>query len=618
MHDDLLTAAFATLDGDVEPRPEFAAALLARMETELHEPVAAKALRPRRSRRRWSLVPAVAIAAATALVVVGVVSVTPERVSALNVIQSARAHFAALPPVHVIYTVRADNDTNHPSLESVSTNELWYAGPTRWRLDVVASNTTAAGRPGEFRVADGTLQAHYTKLPGLFEVGRLSDIDGPPVWDVSPQTVWLASGRHGMSPDAWFRSRCSTRPETFLGRAASRLTCDNNRLSVWVDKETGLMLKVVDRGYATGLVREVTRLDLRPRFPAGLFTLKPPAGAVVQWAGSPPIPAPYATHVGRAVVATVRLRGTDPMSLGATDDAVWAVTTIGSGEHTSWLLQRVDASTNRVTTTVHTTRSIQALLYVDGVLWGAAPYGPPGQGSSVVPLDPVTGQPVGRPIVTDPVGGAGAMGLATTPGYLWYSGGRQSTVTSPEGLSWSRFALARIDLRSHAVTTFTLRGSASRIAAGFGSVWVNEETTKDRSRIVESLSRLDPATGRVIARFPLTDKGGPSIVTVGDRYVYVSPPTGDYTGLVVAIDPATNRVVARRSLVGRITWTAGGLWAADGLHGYVLRLDPSTLRTVARVRVGRGPNWMVTTPGALWVMNWVDPTLARIAPDAVR
>jgi outer membrane protein assembly factor BamB len=77
-------------------------------------------------------------------------------------------------------------------------------------------------------------------------------------------------------------------------------------------------------------------------------------------------------------------------------------------------------------------------------------------------------------------------------------------------------------------------GGLDQIVAGFGSAWMADTDT-------ETLLRMDPATRRVTARFPL---GGSMELTPGKGVMWVGL-TQNQTFHLLRIDPRTNRIVAR-------------------------------------------------------------------------
>ncbi len=226
----------------------------------------------------------------------------------------------------------------------------------------------------------------------------------------------------------------------------------------------------------------------------------------------------------------------------------------------------------------------------------------------------------------------------------------------PSGVGASaarRIPLAEIP----AGTRVKLPGSPDWMAVGFGSLWV-VNYKPDR------VSRVDPATGHVLAETPLGGKACLGIVVTADR-VWV--PT---CGKVVlnAIDPRTNRVAVRRKLpitvgvegsfavqggsfwlpvtgrdssstavaridpqsyaiqhliaVGRgseaLVAGYGAIWVASSGTNAVIRIDPLKNRIVSRIPVGHSPKFMTVGEGALWVQNREDGSVSRVDPHTNR
>jgi YVTN family beta-propeller protein len=132
--------------------------------------------------------------------------------------------------------------------------------------------------------------------------------------------------------------------------------------------------------------------------------------------------------------------------------------------------------------------------------------------------------------------------------------------------------------------------------------------------------------GWFAAVIPLPGAGS---MTVADGRLWVL----DAAGTVVGIDPATNRVVGKPLRVPAdaeaIAVSDGALWVASVAPGdlgtpgddAVTRIDLATGRTVATIRVPRGPLDLAATPGTVWVTNaggGDDDSLTRIDPRTDR
>jgi hypothetical protein len=114
-----------------------------------------------------------------------------------------------------------------------------------------------------------------------------------------------------------------------------------------------------------------------------------------------------------------------------------------------------------------------------------------------------------------------------------------------------------------------------QLETGFGSIWVSQD-------LINTVARVDPDTGEVLARIPMSSRpiklqpaDGRMVVRTDDSYVAVDADTNTIVGTLLKGDVGPN---ANRS------WAVdGALWICDGqrLHRY----DPATLRPVAVVEL---------------------------------
>ena len=174
------------------------------------------------------------------------------------------------------------------------------------------------------------------------------------------------------------------------------------------------------------------------------------------------------------------------------------------------------------------------------------------------------------------------------------------------------------------VTTTRVAEFPSAVAFGEGGVWVASCCT-DGSGAGE-VTRLDPATGDIVARIPVRavpgwDFGGAGL-TVASGSVWTYGPTqrvegGCCDGVVTRIDPGTNSIIDELVLLGI---TDGDLWV-DGDAVYVLgfaaegpglelaRLSGTTHEVAWRVKVpGQWSQTVFLAGGSVWVLG--------TAPDA--
>lgn len=615
MSTDPVAGLLASVERPVEPRPGFADELLTRLEAELGPtpaPQAAPATRRARRARRPFLGSPVAVAAAVALVVVvvTVLVASPGGRSAAAALADARAAFARLPAVQVAYTTRTSADSR-PGLEVAVTTEVRFADSTRWRSTTTAVTGSAPDQVGDFRLADGTYERTFTQDPPLLSVRRLSEVPGlvsaSGLGVVSPETVWTEGPREGVPPSTWFEESCDARDTSYLDRPVTHLTCDGDHLQVWLDDATGLVLRVTDVDSEVA----VSALDLSPRFASGTFTATVPPGTTVRWDGALPVPKEFASEPS-AGLRTIRLQGSNGWALAAGEEGVWAVAQSRPERPFDLLLQRLDADGGRGPV-VRLTEQVDTVLVAEGRLWLAAGMDATAQGPSWVRQhDPVTGRALGPRLEVEPKGATSAA-MASTPGVLWFTGGARTTRSHGGGRTSDDSALARIDLATGRITHLELGLDAAFVASGFGSVWVALHDWAVDGRPDVTLVRVDPASGKRLASLTVPARGGPPRIVAGDRSLYVTSVTGANQVELLAVDPRSTSVTARRTMpLGAIAFGAGQLWVTDVLRGQVHRLDPATLRTTRTLRVGRSPGAAVITAGSLCVLNGADGTVTVV------
>jgi virginiamycin B lyase len=324
------------------------------------------------------------------------------------------------------------------------------------------------------------------------------------------------------------------------------------------------------------------------------------AGAVAVAAGraGPPEPAtgptttaPVAGPPG-TVVATIPIQG-GPSGVAVGDGAVWVAT---SGVDRSRVV-RIDPAGNRVAASVAVPLGQAELAVGAGAVWVAS-----SSDNSVSRIDPATNkvaatiavgrQPSGiavaagsvwvanalddtvtrinpagnRVVATIPIPGQGsAFSLAAAGGSVWVSGNR---------------GLSRIDPAGNRVTPVDV--CCGELAAGAGDLWVADGMDR-------AVLRVDPASGRVLARIPVPPAAapeGPFHIAAAGGAVWVTsetvkPKPGD-AGLLWRVDAAANRFAGtlRIGTVGRnhvaATVAAGrdAVWVTVGDRDAVLRIRP--------------------------------------------
>ncbi len=275
------------------------------------------------------------------------------------------------------------------------------------------------------------------------------------------------------------------------------------------------------------------------------------------------------------VTATIHVPG------GVTDVAVgygsvWAP---GNG-----VVSRIDPRTNRVIGSIPLSGNSD---YRDVAAGGGGVWVTDSGRRTVTRIDPATDEVVATiPLPTSPIG------VATGFGSVWVS---------------LLDRLVRIDpaTNSPARLPLDLRSRADRVALGEDGIWIGAPCCDG------DLERLDPATGRVVAKIRVQEDGPPA---VGERSVWIP----DHP-FVVRIDARSGRKIAAIPVFSPGAMVVGGgfVWivsrSVSTEPAEVLRIDPTTNRVAgAPIQVGMTPVGIAFGDGAVWVANFFDQTISRI------
>jgi virginiamycin B lyase len=147
------------------------------------------------------------------------------------------------------------------------------------------------------------------------------------------------------------------------------------------------------------------------------------------------------------------------------------------------------------------------------------------------------------------------------------------------------------------------------MAIASGSLWVAD--CQDRT-----LNRIDLKTAEISAVLPtgIANPEGELNVVAGAGSIWVA---SDDKGIIVRVDPASNRVIASIQVDPGSYYLAfgfGSLWAVSAISQTVQKVDPATNSVVKRTALGRAPGFLAAGEGAVWVQEQGDGTVARIDP----
>jgi YVTN family beta-propeller protein len=201
--------------------------------------------------------------------------------------------------------------------------------------------------------------------------------------------------------------------------------------------------------------------------------------------------------------------------------------------------------------------------------------------------------------------GSTASGLAAEDRGVWVSDARTGRVTLIER---ERLTVA-VTARTKGRPLVGPYADAGLLAMGFGSLWFASGE--------QTISRIDPRTGRVTARIrPVTTGESDGAITTGAGSVWVAGPVQGSP--LTRIDPSGNAVLARIALSkfrsGGATVAGGNVWVADPGGDKVWRVDPMRNVPVSTTDVGAAPIGVVSGHGSVWVANAGDGTVSRIDP----
>jgi virginiamycin B lyase len=152
------------------------------------------------------------------------------------------------------------------------------------------------------------------------------------------------------------------------------------------------------------------------------------------------------------------------------------------------------------------------------------------------------------------------------------------------------------------------------IGIGLGFVWIVDP--KDRS-----LTQIDPGTNHVLRTTPVNvskETEGAFGVGAGSLWI-LTDEGGTVSGTLSRIDPATGKIIANIA-VGSESHSAimamDSVWVTSSAHDNVMRIDPESNSVVAEIPVPRAPRFIAAGEGSIWVLSQGDGTLTRIDPHS--
>ena len=215
---------------------------------------------------------------------------------------------------------------------------------------------------------------------------------------------------------------------------------------------------------------------------------------------------------------------------------------------------------------------------------------------------------VGIPFAYDVAAGPG--------GTIWVSssrGGVVSRITTGTG-GWPSFRPPpQVQLGTH----------AGAIAAGAGELWVANGSNVGRS--ADTVSRIDLGRRKTLPRITVGQR--PLLISFGYGAAWIS----NYDSETISVirpgssHPNTIRLLNFVDMAPLgITTGANAVWVVTG-HSELIRINPDTLRIVARIKLGLGspgekanPMMVAANPHSVWVTQRSDTSVAQIDPRTNR
>ncbi|MFN2588087.1 MAG: hypothetical protein ABR613_08220 [Actinomycetota bacterium] len=656
------------LDRPLDPRPEFAEALLAMLEMELADGAAVESSpAPRREQRprsvllrRTALAGGLTVALAIVALLVG--TLPGGSPSALAVVQDAREKFAEIPPFRATVIQRtpgeaiAEEERLERAPDLVVQREVAYQDDAHFRVEVVSSSwdgKTGAWNDhresgGSFTVADGTYLADYGAFQNELSVGRLEDEDISAIRFRATALLDPDLHEFGDYSDAYFEEHCKLLPDdTIAGRRARHIQCQEDiDTDIWVDAEWGFVLRyesdgVTVDGEPIGRLTwlEVTSISYGTTFDPSEFEIVTPDGARVLWVGGPPIPERFQVEGDPRVSATIDVRGLGGPVLFA-NDAVWT-NGIEGGQGQSLTggigyVARIDPATNEVVSRAPLVPVVDEmpkgytglLIDVDDAaaddrsLW-VSEYHAGREWTRkfrLWRLDLVTGQFVGDPLRLP---GQSAGLVATDDGVFAMLSSTRTVVVGPAELQFG--GLARIDPTTGEKQIVEYQGNPDfsgkhTITADGDHVYLpwwfpDLENPREPGRNV--ILKIDQHTLKVVDTFdlpvePYTHVG---LHVAGDKgHLWVAF-GNEEAGTLLKLDAHNGRVIDRLQ-VGRaltdVDVGEGLLWVCDSKTDSVLAVDPSTMKVTEKIRTGSLPISIAVGARAVWVKHSSDGSVVRI------
>ena len=175
------------------------------------------------------------------------------------------------------------------------------------------------------------------------------------------------------------------------------------------------------------------------------------------------------------------------------------------------------------------------------------------------------------------------------------------------------FAVHRIDPGTQAVTDHVpLSGEpCSGLVLGFGVLWVPLCASKD-SNHAAALAKVDLATRKVIARYPLGPAAPEGGIAVSDDSVWL---VIDNRGGLARIDPNTGKLRSRTQIPAgshNPHFNQGVVWISQATGSTLSGVSADSGTLLPPIAVGPHPRFLTSGAGAVWTLNQGDGSVTRV------
>jgi DNA-binding SARP family transcriptional activator/DNA-binding beta-propeller fold protein YncE len=153
---------------------------------------------------------------------------------------------------------------------------------------------------------------------------------------------------------------------------------------------------------------------------------------------------------------------------------------------------------------------------------------------------------------------------------------------------------------------------AEGLAVGGGFLWITNPAV-NRGHGTETVSRFDLRARKVVSTIPVGKT--PIFTTFGYGAVWVSNYDDDTVSVISPGSPAAETIPVCDGPLGVATGY-GSVWVVCYWVRWLVRIDPSTRRVMARIPLGAGPLDVAAGADGVWVSNRDSRTLSRIDPQS--